>query len=830
MLTKAIRLGLTRHLGISSGAKYAMIDTPYPFQAYVAKLLLIERKNVILQAPTGSGKTLAALLPFLNAYENNRCFPRKCIYSVPMRVLANQFVHEYREDFKRAGRENKISVSIQTGDQPGAPLFAEDLVFATIDQTLSSFLLAPYSLSRTKANLNAAAIMASYLVFDEFHLYDPGSTLPTTLHMLQLLKGITPFVLMTATFSANMLGALAEQLDATVVPGSLEERVQLRNLPSQNKTRRYHLVDAESQPLSAEKVLDCHHHRSLVICNTVDRARAIYAQLLDATRGTETRVLMLHSRFLRDDRDRIEDEIRASFGKKADYAGGSLIVVSTQAIEVGVDITCTALHTELAPANAILQRAGRCARYEGNEGDVFVYRYTAGSAPGDIVDLLERPAPYMSQEDEFGRTRDAFLAHDGAPLDFTQEQEVVSAVHGPRDAQIVAQLRAESNTHRQRMYAVMRGDEGQDARNLIREVRQQLVTIHAHPDDLLEAPFAAPSFGLHYGSLQKLVTDWLEKYNQDESIPWAVKWLKEDLDQGAEQANRKTYRWVCVQENAHEVLGSPLVVVHPMLATYDPALGFLPNRGGDWQAELPPRPERRERDSYTYRLETYERHIELVHQAAFEPIGGFWHEMAWLARQLEARFGWAPGSIRRAAELAVLLHDVGKLSVKWQGWVRDYQARIDRSVDTQHAYAHTDLFAPAHREKEKKTPKRPWHAVEGAVAVLPMLAHELGADHSLTDATFSAIARHHSANSASHQTFRLIADAARHIRATVGEPLPVEPLGIEQDIASNVGAEELIAVPRDGALEAFWAYLLLARVLRRADQAGTAKGSKESDT
>ena len=68
---------------------------PYPYQKLVAERLL-EGKSVILQAPTGAGKTRAALLPFIHAWQQNGSaqFPTKCIYIVPMRVLANQFFNE----------------------------------------------------------------------------------------------------------------------------------------------------------------------------------------------------------------------------------------------------------------------------------------------------------------------------------------------------------------------------------------------------------------------------------------------------------------------------------------------------------------------------------------------------------------------------------------------------------------------------------------------------------------------------------------------------------------------------------------------------------------
>ena len=419
----------------------------WPHQERVFDLLLKERRNVILQAPTGSGKTRAALYPFLTALdyqtEYYQHFPHKCLYSVPMRVLARQFYAEYSQTVRRYGLKYALNISfaIQTGEQTGERAGSCDLsahlIFATIDQTLSSFLLSPYSLPMRRANLNAAAVMTSYLVFDEFHLYDPDSTLPTALHMLQMLRGITPFVLMTATFSRDMLAGLADVLDAVVVPGTEEEGEQFQRLESQQKTRRYHVAE---QPLTASAVLEKHRGRSLVICNTVDRARALY-EALQRAKDPHTEVWLLHSRFLRKDRDEIEERLRTHFARG--MKDGSLIVVSTQAIEVGVDITSAALHTELAPANAILQRAGRCARYQGEAGDVTIYPYALDAASGEVLDLREHPQPYAGKEERklFGPTLEQFRDYSGYALDFRAEQDIVSAVHGPLDAQIIEALR-----------------------------------------------------------------------------------------------------------------------------------------------------------------------------------------------------------------------------------------------------------------------------------------------------------------------------------------------------------------------------------------------------
>ncbi len=228
--------------------------TLYPYQEKVANLLLAGQ-SVILQAPTGSGKTTAALLPFLHARKNlapNR-FPTKCIYSVPMRVLANQFTAEYQKIIRQYGWQDTIQIAKQTGDEPNDPRVEADLIFTTVDQTLSNFLNIPYGVGTRQANINAGAILSSYLVFDELHLYDPDIMLPSVLEMLRMVKDITPFLIMTATFSLPMLDKLGKLLNAVVVPGDKDSRSQMETIGSQvGKTRRFHRVDS---PLTAEFVM-----------------------------------------------------------------------------------------------------------------------------------------------------------------------------------------------------------------------------------------------------------------------------------------------------------------------------------------------------------------------------------------------------------------------------------------------------------------------------------------------------------------------------------------------------------------------------------------------
>jgi len=331
--------------------------------------------------------------------------------------------------------------------------------------------------------------------------------------------------------------------------------------------------------------------------------------------------------------------------------------------------------------------------------------------------------------------------------------------------------------------------------------------------------------------LRGYVKNWLE-HGDALQLDWCVKYLKELRDD--DQTQRTEYQWGEVND-PQEAWMQPLICVNPELAYYHKTLGLLADRGGEWDTRLQ-LPEHRglaDRPINRYRLETYEKHIKLVYDAFQES----WKHYAPFAARLERRFRWNTGDVHTAAKLAILLHDVGKLSVKWQNWVRDYQTRIEGQYDPAKAYAHTELQTDEHARIEKEMPRRPWHAVESALAGCYTVMNVLGEEHPLCPAIFSAIARHHAPFSGSHQKYQLRGDAEAHVRATFVAHLPAHQDKIE--LISQAKAmpksttHDLIIHPNDWphdegdcAEGAFIAYQLLARVLRNADQLGTQRGTE----
>lgn len=95
------------------------------------------------------------------------------------------------------------------------------------------------------------------------------------------------------------------------------------------------------------------NQKVLVICNTVSRAQEVYEKL----RERNDSVWLLHSRFIRRDRNLLEQKIMEF--SESDEAG---IWVTTQIVEASLDIDFDILHTEMCTADSLLQRMGRCNR------------------------------------------------------------------------------------------------------------------------------------------------------------------------------------------------------------------------------------------------------------------------------------------------------------------------------------------------------------------------------------------------------------------------------------------------------------------------------------
>ena len=436
----------------------------------------------------------------------------------------------------------------------------------------------------------------------------------------------------------------------------------------------------------------------------------------------------------------------------------------------------------------------------------------------------------MKMEQEVRATWDEFARRNGTAVGFEDEQAIINAAHGLRDRAVVQGLVAAQDMHKELMHAVMDGSAYGNVAELVHLVSSRRVVVHDDPDAVLERPFAAEAFSLHPGTVYGLVDRWLSQADEIGLNEVPVYALHDSGDVG--ERGRSTYDWVPIDvSNKRDVAGSVLVLVHPALAGYDPDLGFLADRSTGYRARLAPAQVVGARPEYGYQLESYGEHVRRVLHAM---VSVAWPELACAAGRLEQVFGWPSRVIEQAAHLVAVLHDLGKLNQAWQRWVVDYQAGIGCPVG-RGFYAHTyyDPANAAHRERQRATLRKPSHAVEGATAAAPLLAAVFQGCEPVFNAAFTAIARHHGAFVRQGHRYAL-ASGAREAVADTLTMMPgdlaagADPASIwtNEDPREDLVADLLVNPARDAE---FLAYVLLARALRRADQAGTAQATAREE-
>lgn len=713
-------------VGYETFFQHVTTQRPFHYQTRVAQLVTGHR-NVLVRAPTGAGKTWTAVVPFL--WDRWQHKPNRLIYALPLRSLAHGVYKDAIALSEKAtslrGRSGEPCwVTLQTGEQPDDPFFSRGrIIVTTYDQVLSGILEDPYGLSKALHNINAAAVVGALVVFDEIHLMPTDKAFLTGIAVMQLFKELCQCIWMTATATAASQSVLCDALAAERVPANLAEwEALLQSLPSVTKIRRQILM--ESDTLTVETVLEQHRNRSIVLVNQVRRAQEFYKQLNEETkaRQLDTEVILLHSRFFKGDRQFKEERLRKLFGKAAE---ANAILIATQVIEAGVDISCEHLHTELCPMNSLVQRAGRCARFEGEQGTVHVY-------PLPEEDRAWLPYGDGEQEDRTMAATRALLKEIGqATLNPTTVDQWVQRVHQAEDESALQEgwpARHEKCIRCIENVVVHRSETGIE--HLIRgENEDQVRLIVSQEANLPEAPGRREGlsvrrnsiFGLLRGPIQP--AGWFWDVSGDEPC------------------------WKPLAGPA-DVVGTYVICLKHEVAAYDRHVGLRLGQSGD--QESPPREEPRRPGVLALHREPWTRHAQNV---ARETERRFKEEelitRGLLARGFERRYGLNAEAVRRAAVACALLHDLGKLQRSWQDWAETYQRAKDPLYQHSTPLAHTDFDSQNLQDRAIQrglSLRRPPHSAASAyygAAFLVKLLGELPRIEWVASACAVAILGHH---------------------------------------------------------------------------------------
>lgn len=372
---------------------------PYRYQARVAAEGLPE----VLSVPTGAGKTAAVVLGWLWRRRFHpdpavrSATPHWLVFCLPMRVLTEQVADDasrWLEALGLGAGPDGLGVHVMMGgrERPDEPLRLaperDAIVVGTMDMLLSRALNRGYGVGRFVWPIDFGLLHnGCHWVFDEVQLM--GSALATSRQLEGLRRSLGTAVessstWMSATVDVDSLGTIDNPTIRSFMElGDGDRTPALAARLDARKTIRRLEVDPKrpEQSIAAEMA---RRHRpgtlSVAIVNTVRAARTVHDELVRL--GPDAELVLLHSRFRPPER-------RAHVARSladVDPRGPGRIVVSTQVIEAGIDVSAALLFTQSAPWPSIVQRAGRCNR-DGAVDDALVLW-----APPTA------PAPYLEED------------------------------------------------------------------------------------------------------------------------------------------------------------------------------------------------------------------------------------------------------------------------------------------------------------------------------------------------------------------------------------------------------------------------------------------------
>ena len=400
--------------------------------------------NRLIRIPTGFGKTLGVLAAWSwhRLHRRDDDWPRRLVWCLPMRVLAEQTESEVRAALEpldllwdgRGNHADKVGVHLLMGgaDAGRWHLYPEReaVLIGTQDMLLSRALNRGYASPRARWPMEFGLLNHDALwVMDEVQLMDVGLATSGQLQVFRdedqaAGKSLRPCFTwwMSATLQR---GWLEKSPDAAGLTGELARNTHHIGTGD----RVGHLWDDVAKPLEVVPFANpntlardiSRRHRdggsgksgpTLVVLNTVKRAVDVWTVLQrDKTlRSAGTDVRLIHSRFRPAERRAWREGF---LNRQACAPDTNRIVVSTQVVEAGVDISAFLLVTELAPWPSLVQRFGRCARW-GGAGRIVVADFRHDSD--------RKASPYSV--DELDASRDACDAlQDVGPLHLEQFEE-----------------------------------------------------------------------------------------------------------------------------------------------------------------------------------------------------------------------------------------------------------------------------------------------------------------------------------------------------------------------------------------------------------------------
>lgn len=323
----------------------------------------------MLRIPTGLGKTDTVLVDWLYRRPTTRL-----VWILPGRALTEQVASVVCDRLDKAGVKPRVQVCVLMGGSEDNDLTLGPeqpaILISTQDMALSRALNRGYARRAFRWPIDFALLNNDcYWVLDEVQLLGDGLATSTQLAAFRDEFGTfgkVPCCWMSATFNPRWLDTVnfAGIADSVKVI-ELNENDRRQEIVKQrvSAAKRFSRAPDSCRLPSgvAEFVVSRHRPGSLsiMVANTVARAREIWAALRDDTAAD---LVLLHSRFRAAERASHVAKLRAALPPEG------RIIVATQVIEAGIDISASLMVSDIAPYASMVQRFGRVNRYGKDDG------------------------------------------------------------------------------------------------------------------------------------------------------------------------------------------------------------------------------------------------------------------------------------------------------------------------------------------------------------------------------------------------------------------------------------------------------------------------------
>ncbi len=309
-----------------------------------------ERKHTLVTAPTGAGKT-----DFLMRRCRGRVF-----YTLPFQASINAMYDRFVADLKDTNalitlRHSTSSLKIEDGNVEEC--FLQGAIGSSIK------VLTPQQMAMIVFGIKGYESMITDLrgcdvILDEIHTYS-GAVQSIVWRIVEILANLDCRVHIG---TATMPSCLYKKL-LYILGGSkhvYEVKLTDEQLDTYDRHIVHKIVNDDINSIIDHAVNE--GQKLLVVCNQVKRAQQLYNKIKNTYNNIPK--LLIHSRFKRADRQRLETELKAKYNTMQ----GGCIVVSTQVVEVSLDISFDIMITECAPIDSLVQRFGRINRKRTREG------------------------------------------------------------------------------------------------------------------------------------------------------------------------------------------------------------------------------------------------------------------------------------------------------------------------------------------------------------------------------------------------------------------------------------------------------------------------------